>query len=116
MKKISVAFAFMVASMSAFAGSATLSEQEQTGIITPDIATGVYRTYSYTYDKDMNLLICPHGMDFKINYKTNIPTCLDKNDKSQWKKMENYIPAGKKFVGFKSVSAGASHAIEIYWK
>lgn len=118
MKKTTVflALALLVASVSAFAGSTPKNEQEQTGIVTPEVATGMMRIYRYTYDKDMNILVCPRGMEYEHDFRTDVAKCQNEKRENQWRKMENYVPVGKKFVGFKSVSQGSSHALEIYWK
>lgn len=116
MKKISIFFTMLVTSMSAIAATTPTSYEDNTSIITPQIATSMYRTNRFTYDKDMNILICPHGMKYDYYVTTNIETCKNSNNENKWIKMENYVPAGKKFVGFKSTSQGGSHMIEIYWK
>lgn len=112
MKKFA-AMILMMASMTAYASSASKSNaDEQHGIITPDVATGMWRTSQFVHDVNMNILICtPQNVYYWKDH-----TCKDKNNNNAWVKMENAIPQGKKFVGFKSINQGIAHHIEIYWK
>lgn len=116
MKKLTIAFMIFASSMHAY--GVTLppaSKEEVKEIVVPSIATGFYRTQNFTYDKDINILICPKNMKYESNLSGNI-TCKDDKGKNAWEKMENAVPKGKKFVGFKSVTEGYKHMIEIYWK
>jgi len=113
MKKI-IALTLMIASMSAYAASTPKNAEEKNSIITRDVATSMWRTNYVEYDKDLNILVCPRNMLFA--YKDPYNTCLNKEGKSAWVKMEQIVPKGKEFVGFKSVTQGSSHIIEIYWK
>lgn len=114
MKKIILVVAMMVASMSAYAGSSSnpQNEQENSGIVTPDVATGMLRIYSFNYDESMNILVCIDP--YKYNY--NNKSCVDNNGKNKWRYLSQVPPKNKKYVGFKSVSQGGSHFIEVYWK
>jgi hypothetical protein len=113
MKKFGAMIILMMASLSAYAGSSPKNDQEPNGIVTPDIATGMWRTSRFVNDTtNMNILVCP----LKYEYIYRDDTCRDKNNKNAWVLIENSLPQGKNYVGFKSISQGSSHAIEIYWK
>jgi hypothetical protein len=117
MKRFVLMIMLMMASMGAYAGSSsqgTVTEETQ-GIITPELATGMWRTNRFIYDKNLNILICPKDMDYEINMTID-NTCENKQKKMAWVTMENTIPQGAKYVGFKSITANGSHYIEIYWK
>ncbi len=117
MKKIITMLSLMMISTFAYAGSssqATVSE-EAPGIVTPEVATGVWRTYRHISDRNMNVLICPKNMSHEQNI-TSEDTCKDRSGKMAWVRMENAVPPGKKYVGFKSITQNGSHYIEIYWK
>lgn len=115
MKKIGAVIVLMLASVSAYAGSSSQqsSNEQNHGIVTPEVATSMWRTTRFVHDtKNMNILIC----QLKYEYTYRNDTCEDKNKKNAWVKMENAVPQGTKFVGFKSVSQGSTQYIEIYWK
>lgn len=120
MKKIITVVALMVNSINSYAASLPANDVEVKEIVTPSVATGFYRTQNFTYDKDMNILICPMNMNMNINYESErngySKTCTDNKGQNKWQKMENAVPNGKKFVGFKSVSQAYIHLIEIYYK
>ncbi len=114
MKKFGMMMVLLMASMGAYAASSPKNAEENKNVITPDFATGMWRTSYYEYDAELNILVCPRGMTFAYGNPYN--TCTNLQGKSVWVKMENIVPKGKKFVGFKSVSQGSSNVIEIYWK
>lgn len=117
MKKIIGVVALLVTSVNTYAAALPTSyEQEVKEMVTPNVATGFYRTQNFTYDKDMNILICPRAMKYESNLTVKVTTCTDDKGNNQWRKMENSVPAGKKFVGFKSITEGYKHMIEVYWK
>lgn len=119
MKKFSAMIVLMMASLSAYAGSSSQPKnaEDNHGIVTPEIASGMWRTYRHTNDdNNMNILICPKKMNHDTDMNGSNPTCKDKNGNNAWVRMENSIPQGTKFVGFKSVSQSSSQYIEIYWK
>lgn len=115
MKKFGAMIVLMMASMSAYAGSSSQqsNNEDNHGIVTPDVATGMWRTTRIVHDSsNMNILVC----QLKYEYTYRSDTCEDKNKKNAWAKMEHAVPQGTKFVGFKSISQGSTHYIEIYWK
>lgn len=86
------------------------SRNDNTGIVTPDVAENMFRTKYFT-QSEQGILIC------RDLYTSEKNTCT-KNGKNAWRSMKNSVPSGKTYVGFKSVTAGSYgyHYIEIYWK
>lgn len=118
MKKIILSMAVLITSISAQAATPPNTNNESREIITPEIATGFYRTEQYTYDNDLNILICPRNRHYERSIVNGDQSCTDgkTNENNKWIRMENIVPKGKKFVGFKSLSQGYTPVIEIYWK
>lgn len=85
---------------------------ENTGIITPDLAENMLRTKHFV-QSEQGVLIC---RDI-YSHESGVRTCT-KNGKNAWRSMKNAVPFGKTYVGFKSVTGGqyGDHYIEIYWK
>lgn len=83
-------------------------------IITPDIATSMYRTNRFSYDKNKDIIICQSKYKYEIG--ANGYKCVDDNSKNAWTKLTDSVPEGKKYVGFKSVDSNGHHKIEIYWR
>ena len=80
------------------------------GIVSPDVAIGVYRTKRFTYTNSREILVC-------VQIQPTNNDCVDNKNKSAWRPLAGAVPDGKKYVGFKSVTdIDGSHAIEIYWK
>lgn len=106
--------AMLLVTVNVYAGVASQpkNEQEKSGIVTPDIAIGVYRTDKFNYDESMNIVICMQ--DYQYDYYKK--TCTDMQGKNKWKFITQVPPKAKTYVGFKSISQGSSHVIEIYWK
>jgi len=108
MKKIMMVLCLMMTSMYAYAGLGN--------IITPDAAISMWSTPNFTYDKDMNILICPRNAGYSPPLTANSsPTCVDKDNKSVWVTMANSVPKGKTFVGFTVLNDRVQY-ITIYWK
>lgn len=106
MKKI-ILFVFSVLfALSAFAGTVYVPYRD-TGIITPDIATGFYRTSRFTTSGSGDILVC-RDAHFH-NWADN--TCTYKGYNA-WTLMTNVVPSGKSYVGF-SVS---NSTLTIFWK
>lgn len=97
----------LVAASSCYAGGSSqvsTSSQESTGIVTPDVATGVRRFYFWNHTTTGEMVVCfedDRGMG---------GTC------KKWTPITSVIPPGRKFVGFKLVGVGGSTYIHIYWK
>jgi hypothetical protein len=87
------------------------TKDHNNGIVTPDVAENMFRT-SYFVQSPKGILVCVDTYSEK-----NGVTCT-KDGKNAWRSMRNSVPAGKTYVGFKSITAGSygSHFIEVYWK
>lgn len=101
-----------VISMSAHAGSSsrTYSCNGTSGLITPDVATDMFRTTRFIQSAT-GILIC---RDDYVPYGKEECT---KNGKNAWRRMPDSVPEGKTFVAFSIVSTrNGEMAVEIYWK
>jgi len=77
---------------------------ETHGIVTPEIATGI-RVYSiFNNDTAGNMVIC-QAIDRGLSGKCN-----------KWTPIQDVVPRGKQYVGFKVVPVGYSTHIQVYWK
>lgn len=104
----------MLISSSAFGAAMGMDDyyNNNDGIVTPNIATGVIRTERFAVDTNGNMVYCPPNFDY--NQRNN--TCTD-GSRNGWTLLKDSVPHGKTFVGFKSVSGSyGSHRLEIYWK
>jgi hypothetical protein len=111
MKKIITMLMLMMASMVAYAGTSANNTDDLNGVIPLSVATGMWRA-NLGYDKEQNLIVCQ-----RIHrYLWKDESCRDKDGNNAWAKIKDAVPKGKTFVGFKSVSQGSEHYIEIYWK
>lgn len=113
MKKILMMIFMLMASISAYAETNIKDNQpaDLNGVIPLNVATGMWRA-NPGYDKEHNLIVCQ-----RIHrYLWKDETCRDKGGNNAWAKIKDAVPKGKTFVGFKSVSQGSEHYIEIYWK
>ena len=108
MKNI-IFIALITVCSTAFARSATngasSSNVDSTGIVTPNIATGMRQYEYFNNDTDGNMLLCEDE-----NYSRG-------NCKGGWKHIESFVPSGKKYVGFRIVSRSYGYRqLELYWK
>ena len=116
MKKFGAMIVLMAASMSAYAESQIIDGVEKNSFIKADVATGMWRTSRFTYDKDLNPLVCKPMYNYVSGDFGSQQSCTDSKGESKWIKMENAVPPGKVFAGLKSLNVGNIHYIEIYWK
>lgn len=106
MKKIIGFICVLLLSSSLFAGTVMVPYQD-TGIITPNIATNLYRTQTFAISGDGELLICPRHADFSWGDTT----CLYMK-KNAYILANKIVPASKTYVGF-NITNGT---LTIYWK
>lgn len=106
MKKIILFVFSMLLAVSAFAGTVYVPFRD-TGIITPDIATGFHRTGRFTTSGSGDILVCRdlHSHSWVDN------TCTY-HGYNAWVLMTNIAPAGKTYVGFTVIN----NTLTIYWK
>lgn len=105
MKKLIACFLFSVP-VFAMAGASSDSGniQEQTGIVTPDIATGFRQYEFFTNTTDGYMVVCDE------------PSRSGKCD-TGWKPVLSIVPTGRKFVGVKVVNAaGGYQRLQVWWK
>lgn len=83
------------------------------GIITPVLATG-FKSYSY-FNVDLNgeLVVCPTSAQHSFRNGGECEGARGPN--AGWVPVRHVVPAGKTFVGFRSVYHGGTR-VEIYWK
>lgn len=107
--------ALMLMLVSSYSFSASMGKDysdDNTGIVTPNIATGVLRTRQFAVDTNGNLVYCPPNFDH--SERKNTCTLGERNG---WTLLKDAVPVGKTYVGFKSVSGYYGYQyIEIYWK
>lgn len=99
----------------AYAGTASLppdANDQLNGIVTPNVATGVFRTNRFTVDVNGNMVYCHPSYD----YSWSRATCVDSQNRNAWVLLTHAVPRGKTYVGFKSVHSAGAQYLEIYWK
>lgn len=84
----------------------------QTGIVTPDIATGVWRVNArWTNGADLTILVCPNNVG--IEWLSSNRTWVCGGDANNgWKPIHLSLPANKTYVGFRMTKDW----LEIYFK
>lgn len=83
-------------------------------LVTPEIATGFFRTNKIAYEStNYSMLICPEDAVFVEKDKS----CFKGNRVIAWVPIAESVPKGRTFVGFKSLSVTTGNpVIEVYWK
>ena len=107
MKKSIASFLLLVPIIS-WAGSATNSAPitDNSGIVTPDIATGFRQYEHFNNDTNGNMVVC-ESKKYSLGGK-----CDD-----GWKNVINMVPYGRKYVGFKIVnSMYGEQRLQVWWK
>ena len=111
MKKMIVLMMVLI-SPSTFGAATGMDFNDSTGIVTPNIATGMIRTERFATDTNGNLVYCPTNFE----YTPRNSTCTD-GSRNGWTLLKDSVPYGKTYVGFKSISGDYGyHKLEIYWK
>lgn len=108
MKK-TIASILLLVPVIACAGSSTSSVPitENTGIVTPDIATGVRQYEYFNNDTNGNMVVCEEN-----KYSLTRGKCDD-----GWKNVITMVPYGKKYVGFKIVNVSYGYQrLQVWWK
>lgn len=77
-------------------------------IVVPSLASGVTRFTKY-HNSNGSMVVCPTNNSWLEPQNV----CYE-NGKSMWIKIEESVPASRKFVGFNVY--GASGVIFVYWK
>lgn len=81
------------------------TDEPQTGIVTPEVATGMRAYNTFNNDTNGNMVIC---------YKA------DENRSggcNSWRLIQSEVPKGRTYVGFRIVSGSYGYRqLEIYWK
>lgn len=78
-------------------------EDNNSGIITPDIATGMRSYTMYTSDVTGAMVVCPE--------RTFSGNC------GGWLRLEQVVPRGRTLVGFRIISGvNGARELEVYWK
>lgn len=116
MKKLFTFICILFTINTAIAASSPKTVEDNTGIVTPEIATGVIRTSKTAYSEMGIILVCPTQTNQYVTHNYRDDTCLDSKRNNAWVYLKDAIPKGTTYVGFKSVAQGSSHYIEIYWK
>lgn len=111
--KTLIASIMLAVSVASQAAPKYIPTEESLGIVTPEVAEGMFRTSRIAHTKEGLLVVC--RMSDSRNYVTD--ACSDSKGNSAWRSLPNSVPAGKKYIGFKSVSGEyGDHNIEVYWK
>lgn len=82
----------------------------QSGLITPDVATGYLEISDHLIDRDAkgNTIYCPRSP--WLTWEKRL--CQNPQGKNQWTYLQQAVPKGKTYVGFE-----VRHASTIvYWK
>jgi hypothetical protein len=110
-KLMVVLFASAISVVSVTAGAGTVYQPvTQSGIITPDVATGGNIFYDFGVSTQGDILVCPRGAD--RSWRDN--TCLNAKGENAWTRIQDIVPKGKTYVGFRFRGNGSS--VEVYWK
>lgn len=98
----------------AAAGGAVTVTSTKADLVTPEIATGFFRTNKIAYEStNYSMLICPDDATFVEKDKS----CFKGNRVIAWIPIAESVPKGRTFVGFKSLSVTSGNpVIEVYWK
>ena len=112
MKKVMVVlFASAISAVSVTAGAGTVYQPvTQSGIITPDVATGGNIFYDFGVSTQGDILVCPRGTDRLWRDEK----CLNAKGENARTRIQDIVPKGKTYVGFRFRGNG-SH-VEVYWK
>ena len=103
MKKLLVSMAMLIVPMVAIAGPKPGNMEDQTGIVTPDIATGFRQYEFFNNDTNGNMVICLES--------SNGPNCP-----GGWKSVSSVVPAGRTFVGIKVVNVAYGYQrLQVWW-
>lgn len=93
------------------AASGGHSYQSDTGIITPDVATGFKWFNNYNIDTNGDLVVCIHPTRFEDD------GCAIIDKKHSWRRVADVVPKGRTYVGFRVVSRDYGHRqLEVYFK
>lgn len=116
MKRSLIGVALCLAATGAMARFSSSGEEVSTsgGVITPDVATDVFRTYWIARDKDGNMLVCPdYRQGVRFIKEDGQMLCRDANGNNAWSLPANVPPRGKTYSGFRVTPNGY---YEFYWK
>ncbi len=99
-----------------FAGGSSqpVSTQNETGIITSDVATSFQTVAGYIVGVEGDTLVCRYNEWFTSNAFGT--TCKDKDGNNKWQRTKDAIPPGKTYVGFKVQSVGGHKDLIVFWK
>lgn len=101
MKHILFALTLSLVPLAAVSGAKGRFTTADSGIVTPDIATGM-RAYSrFNNDVNGNMVVCLPDNETRSG------------DCKPWTPIQSVVPAGKTYVGFRVVSR---RSLEVYWK
>lgn len=104
---------FCLFAQSTFAAANYAPTEDNTGIVTPNVATSAMWTQNYTLDSNGDIVVCPSYADY---HQRNV-TCLTPDGKNAWKRMQDMVPRNRTYVGFRIVSASYGYRqLEIYYK
>jgi hypothetical protein len=104
MKKLIVSLTMVALPFFAMAGAKPGNMEDQTGIVTPDIATGFRQYTDFNNDTNGNMVIC-----LESSYGSKCP--------GGWKSVSSVVPAGRTFVGIKVVNGRyGSQLLQVWWK
>lgn len=112
MFKTIIAATLTIFSSAVFAGAKPGDVNDSnTGIVTPDVATGFIVFEHYTYRTDGVMVVCKAPAERERGGK------CEYQGKTAWTEIQNSVPANRKYVGFRVVSGAYGYRqIEVYFK
>lgn len=98
---------------SSYPAQTQTNEDQRTGIVTPDVATGAWRTERYSIAANGDMLACK--VEYAWSWRER-EICRKGQDQNAWLTFKDAVPPGTEYIGFKYVSVGSGTYVEIYWK
>lgn len=119
--KLAVIATLMLFCQAALAGASSYppTNQDNTGIVRPEVATGYFAVANERYyPGKTGLLICPADANIdKLSCYRNVPVGDLQYRVNAWANIANTVPTGTQYVGFRVVSGPSGYRhLEVYYK
>ena len=92
--------------------------RDNSGIVTPEVATGVLYTHAFYRNANGEMVVCLNPNEYIGKYnQCNVPDQPARLQNTGWTLATDSIPKGRKYVGFR-LTRGSHNTtfLEIYWK